>query len=493
MGWSVDNSTSAELAAQEALKQALRAEAGADYIDEKQPLIDTFVDEQTNLQTQLNDLVLQSGTDIAEVVQARGGFATVNERLTNTTALLADTETLLNNRIDGIITTPTTGVSEQEFIDARQGSTSLGANLTKVKNNLLEVGGFSANLINFTLDRVGYYGSNLQFNTTDIGVTTSDFIPVTPGGLVRFYFPLLGGQQYIVTHSDVNNVIIYRAQLTPIANTTFYDVPANTYFITIAYNHNQANVIEARQYLQGKILNYEFAKYDASIKSYIGSTAPSGATSFYSDKKYNALGDSITIGYIGMVEGLATYMSRPYPTVVKDIVGFNLSRNYGISGTCIASGYGARPTEGMVDRYSLMDNDAHVVTVLGGVNDRDNNVPLGTMGSTDKTNFYGALKILVEGLIKKYPSKVICLMTPLQRGADVANTAGFKLSEYAKAIKEIGAFYALPVLDLHATGNFYSAITENSTANSVDGLHPNQTYVENILGRKVAGFIKSVS
>jgi hypothetical protein len=34
MGWSVDNSISAELAAQEALKQALRAEEGADSVEE---------------------------------------------------------------------------------------------------------------------------------------------------------------------------------------------------------------------------------------------------------------------------------------------------------------------------------------------------------------------------------------------------------------------------------------------------------------------------
>lgn len=91
MAWSKDNSEDALLAADEALLQAKRAEVANEYIDEKKPLIDKFTGEQTNLQTQINDLVLQKGTDIAEVVQARGGEATLNERLNKTTAQLAET------------------------------------------------------------------------------------------------------------------------------------------------------------------------------------------------------------------------------------------------------------------------------------------------------------------------------------------------------------------------------------------------------------------
>ena len=142
-----------------------------------------------------------------------------------------------------------------------------------------------------------------------------------------------------------------------------------------------------------------------------------------------------------------------------------------------------------------MNVDAHVISVLGGVNDRDNNVPLGTFDSTstDKTTFYGALNVLVKGLIVKYPDKVIFLMTPLSRGLENTNTAGRKLKDYANAIKEVGAYYGVPVLDLHATSNFFPYILENKNANSVDGLHPNQSYVENIMARKIAGFIKTIA
>lgn len=90
MAWSKDNSEEALLAADEALLQAKKAELAGNYIDTKKPLIDEFTGKQTNLQTQLDDLVLQKGTDIAEVVQARGGEPTLNARLQKTAAQLAD-------------------------------------------------------------------------------------------------------------------------------------------------------------------------------------------------------------------------------------------------------------------------------------------------------------------------------------------------------------------------------------------------------------------
>lgn len=47
--------------------------------------------------------------------------------------------TTLNTRVDTIITTPVESVSAQEIIDARQGELSLGANLSGVKEKLLDV------------------------------------------------------------------------------------------------------------------------------------------------------------------------------------------------------------------------------------------------------------------------------------------------------------------------------------------------------------------
>src|SRR5690625_777198 len=100
-------------------------------------------DKDDNIQQQVNDLVLESGGDSnLEVVQARGGYRVLNDRLdavdsqlaqvTRNKAEVKDVEEL-NDRIDEIITTPAEGVSEQEIIDARNGKESLGANVREIR------------------------------------------------------------------------------------------------------------------------------------------------------------------------------------------------------------------------------------------------------------------------------------------------------------------------------------------------------------------------
>jgi len=100
MAWNVNGGKQAIDAAMRAEDSAERAESASEYIEEKKPLIDEFTGKQTNLQTQLNDLVLQKGTDIAEVVQARGGEVTLNTRLNKVTTQLADTANEVTTKAD---------------------------------------------------------------------------------------------------------------------------------------------------------------------------------------------------------------------------------------------------------------------------------------------------------------------------------------------------------------------------------------------------------
>jgi len=102
MAWQKDYGKSAKVAADRAESEATRAELASDFIVEKQPLISTFTDEQTNLQTQLNDLTSGLTVD-SEVIQARGGEPTLNARLNKTAAQLADTMAVTENiKIKGI-------------------------------------------------------------------------------------------------------------------------------------------------------------------------------------------------------------------------------------------------------------------------------------------------------------------------------------------------------------------------------------------------------
>lgn len=75
-----EKATIAQSNAEQALTQANYAKEKADYIASKELDINRFTDETTSVQTQLNNIILESGTSDAEVVQARGTHAVLKER-----------------------------------------------------------------------------------------------------------------------------------------------------------------------------------------------------------------------------------------------------------------------------------------------------------------------------------------------------------------------------------------------------------------------------
>ena len=135
-------------------------------------------------------------------------------------------------------------------------------------------------------------------------------------------------------------------------------------------------------------------------------------------KKINFLGDSITEG-VGATDPEAMYVN-----IVKHDAELAEARNYGISGTRIAR---QSNDEGSAycDRYKKMDDDADVVVVFGGTNDYGHGeAPIGL--STDRTGdtYYGACHELIRGLIEKYPSATIVVMTPIHRENEDAPSMG---------------------------------------------------------------------
>jgi lysophospholipase L1-like esterase len=197
------------------------------------------------------------------------------------------------------------------------------------------------------------------------------------------------------------------------------------------------------------------------------------------------LGDSITKGDGGSV---------PYPTVVQNVLGLANAENFGVSGTSIARRNGRN--DSFVERFSTMPNGKNIVAFKGGVNDFWTNVPLGTMGSVDDTTFYGALDVLVKGLITKYPNAFILGLTPTKGYRETgypnegANTAGHKMDAYVQAVKDVCGFYTIPVLDLkHELGIDPSIPIHFSTYTS-DGIHFKDAGY-NKIGKLVSNFIKA--
>lgn len=204
--------------------------------------------------------------------------------------------------------------------------------------------------------------------------------------------------------------------------------------------------------------------------------------------KINFLGDSITAG-----AGSSDKENTCFVALMQKKYGA-VSRNYGIGGTRIARK--ATPSENaefdldFCGRFNEMDDDADMVFVFGGTNDFGHgDAPIGSF--TDKTpyTFYGALHTLFTGLINKYPTSKICVITPLHRLDE--NGSNSKLIDFVKAIREVAEFYSLPVLDLYANFGINPQIPVMMETYMPDGLHPNDNGYE-IIAEKVAAFIRAM-
>lgn len=213
------------------------------------------------------------------------------------------------------------------------------------------------------------------------------------------------------------------------------------------------------------------------------------------NKKINFLGDSITEG-VG-----ASCPENNYVSVFGRISGAQV-RNYGIGGTRIAKQRSKSDSEkwdmDFVGRVEDMDADADIVVVFGGTNDFGHgDSKIGDFESRDEYTFYGAMHSLCIKLINKYPNSEIIFMTPLHRLGedDDVNGIGLRnqrnLAGYVDIIKEVAAYYGLPVLDLFSTSGLQPKVDIIKELYMPDGLHPSDRGAERI-ARRLYSFISAL-
>lgn len=195
--------------------------------------------------------------------------------------------------------------------------------------------------------------------------------------------------------------------------------------------------------------------------------------------KYCALGDSITYGFIPR-----NYPGHPgqlesYAALTAKMLDMEFE-NHGISDSTIANLPENTP---MCFRYKEMSDDADLVTVTGGTNDVRLGVKLGTMDDRGTDTFYGAWHTLIQGLLEKYsPARTgketkIVLLTPIKLldaskshlpDTDENNAQVlYQWDGWIAAIKEVAAYYNLPVVDMHNQSGVNPHLNR-----SVKGTHP---------------------
>lgn len=209
--------------------------------------------------------------------------------------------------------------------------------------------------------------------------------------------------------------------------------------------------------------------------------------------KINFLGDSITEG-VGVSDCENIYWNR-----LKRDCNLAEARNYGIGGTRLAKqttpSANARWDLDFCTRLHEMDDDADVVVIFGGTNDFGHgDAPLGNADDRTPNTFYGACHTLFSEAIAKYPEAVIIVMTPLHRiGEDLVQSNSNKapLSVYVDIIKQVAAFYSLPVLDLWAVSGIQPRVSIIQQKYCPDGLHPNDAG-HAIIAKRLAGFLSTL-
>lgn len=216
-------------------------------------------------------------------------------------------------------------------------------------------------------------------------------------------------------------------------------------------------------------------------------------------KKINFLGDSITEG-CG-----ASAPEKCYVELLKEKYHLKEARNYGIGGTRIARQSEIKDPNCLRDKDFIMraedmDEDADIIVVFGGTNDYGNGqAPLGSIEDRNVFTFYGAVSVLCENLIKKYPTSAIVFITPMHRWNENGGIGTWKpdgveqrpLCDYVKAVKEACEKYSVPVLDLFGAGQMPFNYHPWARLYSEDGIHPNdQGYL--LLADKIGKFLENL-
>lgn len=432
-----------------------------------------------NIQGQINNLVLGAVGDgnNAEVVQARGEFEVLNDRL-----LEIENTALQNDYI------PIAGVFSE---------------FNRPSNNYFEIISFDIT-DNYTRTIINTITSNSD-TTTNFQIRYRCFNNdgTTIAWINSDIFHLNKKESKVIKKDIVFNpsttlvkVYVYTDEGLSLGNGSIKTSVFNKHISDDIYNY----VGEQWIYNPNKIIKSFISEKSLDTPKKLSDLEKDiDLSSQWSGKKWLTYGDSITaIGNINGLDSWQDYVTRE--------LGFSTHYGRGIGGQMfkyntekfVANSDGSFNSKNVTtipdgctehvgafcswDRITAMipenlRNDLDLVFIMGGTNDFGNNVPLGDIkfynGSQLDEKFYNSdyyiggefdaltFKSAIASTIVKFqiwcPNAVICLGTPLSGRGNIAgenmtsqvkNSLELTTLDYAKALKEVAEEFSIPVIDV---------------------------------------------
>lgn len=199
-------------------------------------------------------------------------------------------------------------------------------------------------------------------------------------------------------------------------------------------------------------------------------------TDILKDKRIGLIGSSsIDIDY-------TQHADKNFMVYISERTGCELV-NYANGGSHLTGA-----SSGTNQRYKLsqLPDDVDAVLLQVGLNDDIHERPMGQFGSTNTSEFYGALDVICRDLYDKYPTKPFGFLTGQYAGNITAES-----SPYHEAIKRVCGYYGIPVCDLKSEGRTPYTYPNWQEVYAADGLHMNDAG-NFVLSKRVESFLRSL-
>lgn len=212
--------------------------------------------------------------------------------------------------------------------------------------------------------------------------------------------------------------------------------------------------------------------------------------------------------------GITAYNNGAWAQYIAEKHRNAIVYGYGVSGTCITRQASQIQTDGydssILERISVMKDNADYVILQGGINDQGRTLPLGEIrnnGNTldystnesdyDTYTFAGAVEwMLIQAKTKWKNAKIGFILTHQVYGRNhnnyIVDGVNYKQEHYTEIIKQACKKWGVPMIDLYDTVSSNLNHSDSEYWSNGDGLHPTQKTYDLFISPIIDSFIMSL-